>query len=161
VTTIEVLTVLLDLVGDAPPTAAQIEQRLAGFATARDVSGPNLDHPAWASLVNGADDVYLTMEGDVAGVQVYEDSRGWGAYAEVSVVRGTMADVESVVGVTSEMPRRPDDFSSGARMAAYPWRNGFTVRVFTELDRDGQGVRQVTVSYPSRDTQPRPEPAPP
>jgi hypothetical protein len=159
VTLVEVLNVLLDLVRDVPPSAVQIEERLAGFSTAREVAGPNLDHPAWANSVSGGEDVYLTMDGGIAGVQVYEDSRGWGAYAEVAVREGSLEDVESIVGPTGAMPRRPDDFTSGARVSAYPWRNGFTVRVFAELAGDGRGVRHVTVSYPSRTTQPRPEPS--
>ena len=156
----ELLEGLLDLVREGPPSAAQVEEHLRAAATERTVAGPNHDHPAWLSLVGDASDVYLTLSGDVAGVRVHEDPRGWGAYADVVVHAGTLADVESVVGPTEAMARNPDDFSSGERAAAYVWRNGWTVRVFTELAADRIAVRQVTLSYPSRSTVPRPRPTP-
>jgi len=159
-TLVELLMILLDLAQHGPPSAIEIEARLAALATAREVAGPNLDHPDWAHSVNGGNDVYLSMAGDVAGVQAHEDSRGWGAYAEVAVRRGTLADVESIVGPLSEIARNPDDFSSGRRVAAYPWRNGWTVRVIAELAANDLDVRHVSLSYPSKSTPWRPEERP-
>ena len=142
----ELIAELLDIVHEGPPSAVAIEERLAGRATARNAA---------------ADGVYLALGGDVTGVHVREDSRGWGAYADLVVRDGTLADIESVVGPTSPMPRNPDDFTSGERVAAYVDRSGWTVRVFIELARDAQQVRHVTISYPSRATPARaPGPAP-
>ena len=64
---------------------------------------------------------------------------------------GTLADVESIVGPMQPMPRAPDDFHSGPKMAAYVERAGRWVRVFAELARDHRRVVRVTVSFPSRD----------
>jgi hypothetical protein len=152
----DLLAELLDLARSGPPSAAQIEEHLRGRATSRTVAGPNLSHPAWGREVGGAADVYLSLDGDVEGVHLHEDPRGWGAYANLAVRRGSLAEVESVVGPTDWMPRNPDDFSSGERGAAYVDRSGWTVRVFTELGDDRQRVRRITLSYPSRDTASRP-----
>jgi hypothetical protein len=159
---VDVLPELLDLVDERPPTAAEVEARLRTRATARSVAGPNLEMPTWARAVGGADDVYLTLDGDLLGARVHDDPRGWGAYADLAVRAGTLDDVESVVGPTSWMARNPDDFSSGERVAAYVDRSGWTVRVFTELTKDGTGVREVTISYPGLDASRRSpgEPAP-
>jgi hypothetical protein len=156
----EILAALLDLTSGGPPRAEQIEGRLSGLTLDRATAGPNLAHPAWAHGVRGADEVFLSLDGDVEGVQVWDDSRGWGAYAELAVRRGSLGEIESLVGPTSPMPRAPDDFTSGEKVAAYVDRAGWTVRVFAELARDGSGLRRVTVSYPSPDTPPRQE-APP
>jgi hypothetical protein len=153
---LDLLAELLELASAGPPSAAEIAEYLRGRASSRTVAGPNLSHPAWGREVGGAADVYLSLEGDVEGVHLHEDTRGWGAYANLAVRRGSLADVESVVGPTDWMPRNPDDFTSGERVAAYVDRSGWTVRVFTELAEDRQSVRRVTLSYPSRDTPPRP-----
>ena len=146
----DTVAALLSLASNTPPTAVEIEQRFRGQATARATAGENLDPPTWTSLVNGPDDVYLTLDGHVAGVQVWEDPRGWGAYAELAVLNGTLAEVESVVGPMAPMPRAPDDFHSGQHVAALVERAGRTVRVFAELARDERRVVRVTVSFPSR-----------
>ena len=148
----EVLAQLLDLVGTTASSAADIQDRFSALSTALQLAGPNFEHPPWATAVNGKSDVYLSLGGDVAGIHIWEDFRGWGAYASVVVTRGTLADVESVVGPTQPMPRAPDDFHSGEKVAAYVERQGKTVRVFTELRRDRAGVQNVTVSFPSRGT---------
>jgi hypothetical protein len=149
------LVELLDLTNAGPPSAAQLDEHLRGRATSRTIAGPNLAMPAWAHEVGGAADVYLALDGDLAGVHVHEDPRGWGAYATLSVRQGSLADVESVVGPTDWMARNPDDFTSGERVAAYVERSGWTVRVFTELGPDRRAVRFITLSYPSRDAKPR------
>jgi hypothetical protein len=146
----EVLAQLLDLVGTTSPSAADIEDHFSAMSTALQLAGPNFERPPWATSVSGKSDVYLSLAGDVRGIHIWEDSRGWGAYASVVVSRGTLADVESVVGPTRPMPRAPDDFHSGEKAAAYVEREGKTVRVFTELTRDRTGVQGVTVSFPSR-----------
>ena len=154
------LTNLFDILNAGPPSAVELEAWLGAQATDRMVAGPNLDHPSWAPWVNGADNVYLTLDGDLVGAQVYEDSRGWGAYVELIIRDGTLADVESVTGPTQWMPRAPDDFTSGQKVAAYVERSGWTVRVFVELARDNTSVHHVTLSYPSRDTPARSGPCP-
>jgi hypothetical protein len=154
------LAELLDVTNAGPPSAAQLDAWLQGRATARTVAGPNLAMPAWAREVGGAADVYLAFEGDVDGVHLHEDPRGWGASATLHVRHGTLDDVESVVGPTDWMSRNPDDFSSGERVAAYVDRSGWTVRVFTELAPDRRGARAITLSYPSRETPPRSPDAP-
>jgi hypothetical protein len=157
----DLLRELLDLTNQGPPSAAQLADHLRDRATARSVAGPNFDHPGWAREVGGAADTYLSFDGDVAGVHLHEDPRGWGAYANLSLRRGSLAEVESVVGPTDWMARNPDDFTSGERVAAYVDRAGWTVRVFTELGPDRQSVRFITLSYPSRDAKPRPADSPP
>ena len=147
----DTVAALLSLASDRPPTAVEIEGHFRGQATARATASENLDHPTWTGLVNGPDDVYLTLDGDLAGIQIWEDPRGWGAYAELAVMRGTLADVESIVGPMQPMPRAPDDFHSGQKAAAYVERAGRTVRVFAELAGDNRRVVRVTVCFPSRD----------
>jgi hypothetical protein len=154
------LTNLFDILNAGPPSAVELEACVGAQATDRMVAGPNLDHPSWAPWVNGADTVYLTLDGDLVGAQVYEDSRGWGAYVELVIRQGTLADVESVTGPTQWMPRAPDDFTSGQKVAAYVERAGWTVRIFVELARDDTSVHHVTLSYPSRDTPARVGPVP-
>ena len=151
----DVLQDLLALVDDGPPTAAEVESALRRHAVARSVAGPNLEMPSWGREVAGAADVFLALEGELLGVRVHDDPRGWGAYADLAVRRGSLEDVESVVGPTAWMARNPDDFTSGERVGAYVDRSGWTIRVFTELTKDGTGVAAVTISYPSRDTPPR------
>lgn len=147
VTLAALLADLLDQANAGPPTAAQLRARYEGRAKRVSTAGPNLDHPTWASSVNGAADVFLDLEGDVVGMQLHEDSRGWGAYADLAVTHGTLADAEAVIGSSRAVPRNPDDFSSGPTVASYVERGGHTIRVFVELDDARTGVRHVKIHF--------------
>jgi hypothetical protein len=138
---------LLDMSKAGMPTAVQLRQRLEPRATSLKLSGPNLDIPNWARSTAGADDVFMEMAGDVIGVRLEEDSRGWGAYAELFVKNTTLAHVEKVTGTTKFVPRNPDDFHSGETRAAYVDRNGKNVRIFVELTKDGKGVQRVLMHF--------------
>jgi hypothetical protein len=138
---------LLDQANAGPPTAAQLRARYEGSAKRVSTAGPNLDHPSWTTSVNGADDVFIDLDGDIAGMQLHEDSRGWGAYADLAVVRGTLADAEAVIGQTRSVARNPDDFKSGPTVASYVERGGHTIRVFLELDDARTGVRHVKLHF--------------
>lgn len=138
---------LLDQANAGPPTATQLRARYEGRATQVTTAGPNLEHPSWTTSVNGADDVFIDLGGDVAGIQLHEDSRGWGAYADLAVVRGTLAEAEAVLGPTRSVPRNPGDSASGPTVAAYVERGGHTVRVFLELDDARTGVRHVKLHF--------------
>ncbi|NVB83219.1 MAG: hypothetical protein HOV81_32905 [Kofleriaceae bacterium] len=147
VTLAALLADLLDQANAGPPTATQLRSRYEGSAKHASTAGPNLDHPSWTTSVNGADDVFLDLGGDVVGMQLHEDSRGWGAYVDLAVARGTLADAETVIGKTRSVPRNPDDFKSGPTVAAYVERGGHTVRVFVELDDARTGVRHVKLHF--------------
>jgi hypothetical protein len=130
------MTELIGLADSGPPAGGMIAHAFAARATKQDtaVSRPN--------------DIVLALRGDVASMTIWEDTRGWGAYAELVVTAGTLADLETVVGPTTPMPRNPDDFHSGEKRAAYVTRAGKTIRVFAELDKTDQTqVRRVTVHF--------------
>ncbi len=138
---------LLEMADAGMPTSLQTKDRLAARATATKTSGANLEIPAWARSTSGADDVFMELSGDVIGVHLSEDSRGWGAYAELFVANTTLAQVEAVTGATRFVPRNPGDFHSGETRAAYVERNGKTVRILAELSKDGKGVRRVLMHF--------------
>jgi hypothetical protein len=138
---------LLILADARMPSAHALERRYSANAIAVATAGPMLDRPGWALAVRGASDVFLTLTGDLAGLQLWEDSRGWGAYAELAVTRGTLSDIEAVTGPTSSMPRAPDDFHSGPKVVAYVQRGGGTVRVFVELRDKTTDVCRVMVHF--------------
>jgi hypothetical protein len=125
------------------PAAADLHAYLAPRARAITVAGPNLEHPAWAKQVSGAQDVYVELgDGDVTGIHLFDDSRGWGAYATLYVRRGALADVEAVTGALQPVPRR----AFGAEQAAaYPEVAGHRVRVFA--DHDAGKVSLVMVHF--------------
>jgi hypothetical protein len=143
----EALAELLGLGDAGPPTADALIARFGPLARQITLAGPDLTRPPWARRVSSAADTYLELEGEVAGLQVWEDGRGWGAYVEIAVTRGTRADVEAVVGATQPMPRAPGAFGVGDKVAAYVQRGGNTIRVFTELVRRGPDVERVTVHF--------------
>ena len=90
------------------PNADELRAHLEPRATDVSRAGPWLLAPVWAYSVGGADDAFVELDpdGDVPGIHVWNDSRGWGTYAEITVRRGTLRDIEAVVGPSREMPRR-------------------------------------------------------
>jgi hypothetical protein len=122
-----VAALVRDLIELTPvPDAARLRDHLAPYATAIST-----EHPDWArEWATGY--IYLTLSGDVRGVVVWDDPRGWGTYAKIVVARARLADVEAVIGPTNEVPRNPDDFVSGDRVAAHPQVAGRTIRAFVE-----------------------------
>ena len=142
---------LADLVDQSKggmPTAKALIGRYSPRAKASMKAGPNLDHPKWASTITGADDVFLDLEGELAGLQFYEDSRGWGAYAVLAVAKGTLAEAEAVVGKTTFVPRRPDDVHSGRTVAAHVTRGDKIVGVFIELSKTNEElVHEVMIHF--------------
>lgn len=139
---------LLEMSKAGMPTAVQLRQRLEPRATSVKLSGKNLDIPTWARTTAGADDVFMEMAGDVIGVRLEEDSRGWGAYAELFVKPTPLAAIEKVTGATKFVPRDPDDFTSGETRSAYVARSGRDVRIFVELTKDGKkAVQRVLMHF--------------
>jgi hypothetical protein len=131
-----ITTELLGLADSGPPAAGMIAHAFAARATKQDTA------------VRRANDIVLTLRGPVASMAIWEDSRGWGAYAELAVTEGALAELEGVVGPTQPVPRNPDDFHSGEKRAAYVTRGGKTIRVFAELDKqDPTQVRRLTVHF--------------
>jgi hypothetical protein len=138
---------LLEMAKTGMPSAVQLHGRLEKRATSDRRSGPNLDIPKWARSTAGADDIFMEMAGDVIGVRLEEDSRGWGAYAELFVKPTPLADIEKVTGQTKFVPRNPDDFTSGDTRAAYVKRGDHDVRIFVELTKDGKNTVQRVLMH--------------
>jgi len=61
--------------------------------------------------------------------------------------RPRLADLEARLGGSRSLPRAPDDFSSGDRVAFYPQsgRSPAWVRVFAELERNGSTVTRLQI----------------
>lgn len=138
---------LLEMSKTSMPTAVDLRKRLEPRATSVKRSGPDLYIPTWGRTTAGGDDLFMEMAGDVIGIRLEEDSRGWGAYAELFVKNIPLADIEKVIGKTKFVPRNPDDFTSGETRAAYVDRNGKNVRIFVELTKDGKGVQRVLMHF--------------
>jgi hypothetical protein len=143
----EALSELLDRGNSGPPTARALIDHFSPRAKKVAVAGPQLTRAPWARRVGGADDTFLDLDGDLAGLQIWEDSRGWGAYVELAVRKGTLADVEAVAGATTPMPRAPGAFNAGEKVAVYVQRGGRTIRVFAELVKRGPDVAVVTLHF--------------
>ncbi|MGZ3454055.1 MAG: hypothetical protein ACXVEF_30895 [Polyangiales bacterium] len=126
------------------PDAEALLEGLRPRARSVTLAGPQLVTPPWAYCVGGADDVFVELadEGDVVGVRLWNDARGFGARAELSVVRGTLADVEAAVGPTRVPPQQPGAFSTAF---ADPTIQGHRVpiRVFHQRG----SVRIVTIVF--------------
>jgi hypothetical protein len=138
------LAALLALAETAwPITTQHLQDHLAPRAQAITRSNEQLAHPPWAHRVGSRDDVFIELRGDIAGVRLPVASRG-GAYAELSIARGSLADVEAVAGPLTATPKV--HFDSPARAIAYPTVGGHRLRVLTELDPRGQ-LRLVSVHY--------------
>lgn len=136
---------LLSLVQPAHmPTAEELRAQLE--PRARDVStaGAWLVAPVWAYGVSGADDVFVELEpeGDIPGIRLWNDSRGWGAYAEISVRRGSLKDLEAVVGASREMPRRGPMFATAF---ADPTIAGHRVPI--TIQHQNGAIRIVTLQF--------------
>ena len=117
VTLAALLADLLDQANAGPPTAVQLRARYEGNAKRVSTAGPNLEHPSWTTSVNGADDVFIELDGDVVGMQLHEDSRGWGAYADLAVARGGRL----VVPLHNQLDGR----RGAAVVVAMSWRVGW------------------------------------
>lgn len=143
----EILSELLDQGNAGPPTASALIAHFSPRAKKISVAGPQLARAPWASRVGGAEDTFLDLDGEIAGLQIWEDPRGWGAYVELAVKKGTLADVEAVAGATSPVPRAPGAFNVGDKVAVYVQRGGRTIRVFTDLVKRGPDVAVVTVHF--------------
>lgn len=138
---------LLDAANTGPPPAKALIALLSGRATAIAHGNDQLTYPAWAKGTHGPGDTYLTFGGEIEGVALHDDPRGWGAYAEISVAQGTRADLEALLGTMRDVPPNPGG-RSPPTVSAYVERGGKTVRVFVELDRhDRTRVRRVTMHF--------------
>jgi hypothetical protein len=138
---------LLDAANAGPPPAKALIALLSPRATAITHGNENLTYPSWAKGTRGSGDTYLTFAGDIAGIALYDDSRGWGAYAEIAVAQGTRAELEALLGTMRDVPPNPGG-RSPPTISAYVERGGKTVRVFVELDRaDRTRVRRVTLHF--------------
>jgi hypothetical protein len=144
----QIVTELLALSKTEMPSAATIKSTFASRATKLETGDPDLKYPTWAEGTRGSSDIFLTLSGDCAGMAIWEDSRGWGAVAELAVTNGTRADLEKLVGPMKPMVRNPDDFHSGPKVAAYVARGDKSVRVFAELDKqDKSRVVRLTIQF--------------
>ena len=129
---------LADLVAQTHATAPQLRERYAASAKTMELAGPNLSHPDWVVAVNSADDVFFALGADVIGLQLWDDH---GAYVELAIAKGTLADAEAVIGPTEPLPA--NDAKAGPRVAAYVGQ----IRVFVELAKSGTDVRRVMIHY--------------
>ena len=129
---------LADLIAQTHATAPQLRERYAPRAKTMELAGPNLSHPDWVVAVNNADDVFFALGADVIGLQLWDDH---GAYVELAVAKGTLADAEAVIGPTEPLPA--NDAKEGPRVAAYVGQ----IRVFVELAKAGTDVRRVMIHY--------------
>lgn len=68
---------LVDLAPHGPPNARDLQQRYAAAATAITTAGPDHNRPSWARRVNDKDDVFIEPSGELAGLQLWNDKRGW------------------------------------------------------------------------------------
>lgn len=127
-----------------PPNAARLGKHLALSATHVSVPGPNLDHPDWATETSSGY-TFLTLTGDIRGVTIWDDPRGWGTYAKIYVATAALADIERVIGATKPTPRAPGDTRSGDKVAAYPKIDGRAFRVFVE-HRNG-AVASILIDF--------------
>lgn len=138
---------LLEVANAGPPPAKALIGRLSPRASAITHGNDQLTYPAWAKGTRGTGDTYLTLGGAIEGIALYDDSRGWGAYAEIAVTEGTRAELEALLGSMRDVPPNPGG-RSPPTIAAYVERGGKTVRVFVELDRaDRTRVRRVTLHF--------------
>lgn len=141
----EELNALIELSGAVRPTASTLRAHFEPRAKKITTAGPNLDRPPWAAGVSRGDDVFVRLDDDVIGARMWDDPRGWGSYVELAVARGTIADVEAVVGTTAALPREPG--GSAATVGAYVERGDRTLRVFAT--HVGDTVTTVTIHYPT------------
>ena len=141
----EELRALLDQATASLPTAAELRDHLAARARSISVAGPNLERPAWAPGVDDASDIFVELGGDVIGIHLWDDARGWGAYAELAVARGTLAEIETVTGPLERVPARPGGGPRRDVVSGYPVVAGRRLRVFVE--HEAGAVKLVTVHF--------------
>jgi hypothetical protein len=98
---------LFDQVTDARiPAAAELHEYFQARGLSIKPAGPNLERPPWSTIV-APEDSFVEIGGDsVAGIRFGDDPRGYGAYAEIVVTTGTLAEVEAVTGPLSSMVSR-------------------------------------------------------
>jgi uncharacterized protein YjbI with pentapeptide repeats len=140
------LRALLALVRERPPTAEELRahaRRRSGRVT---VAGPGLVRPAWASAVGNEADLFVELEPahGVVGIRVSEDRRGIGTNVELVARRGTLADIEAVVGPTRAMPRMEPKVEHAF---ADPVVEGH--RIVVETAHATGEVERVTVRFPT------------
>jgi tetratricopeptide (TPR) repeat protein len=141
------LTALLERVFAEPlPDAAALRELYVSRGAYKITdAGPNLDRPPWASAV-GADNLFVHIErGDISGVRLWDDPRGWGTYAEVALARGDQAEVEKVLTTHFKEPlSNPPPIPYAPRMLMTQTTvGGRTVRVILKIV--GGSVKHFTV----------------
>jgi hypothetical protein len=130
-----VLSELVSLAGTVP-TALELKARFASRSTAIAEGNEDLDMPPWAHSTSGPGDIYLTLSGDLAGVRLSEDPRGWGTEAEFAVKHGTLAEAEAAVGPTKPERRGLHPPPGGPRRDVRIERARRMTSVTFELDED-------------------------
>lgn len=136
---------LLDLARSTwPVTADHVIDHLRPRAKTVTKSNANLEHPPWATSVSSPNDTFLELGGELAGAALPVDDRGHGQYVYLYVPKGTLADVEAVVGPLTKSPRLHWD--SPQVSLAYPEIGGHRLRVLVEEARGGRGL-VVKVHY--------------
>ena len=126
------------------PAVQELRAQLEPRATDMSAAGPYLVTPVWAYGVGGAEDVFVELEpdGDVPGIRLWSDSRGWGSCAEISVRRGTLRDIEAVIGPSRELPRRGPQFATAF---ADPTIAGHRVPI--TIQHQNGAVRSITLRF--------------
>lgn len=113
------------------PGPAALRTYLETRSTKLTTAGPNLKPPAWAVGVAGGSDLFaeLAEADDAMGIRMWPDTRGPGAFVELTLRHGTLAEVEAVTGPTDDMPRRYPALSSAFAM---PTIHEFPVSIWIE-----------------------------
>lgn len=103
------------------------------------ISGPKLESPPWGIAVSGMNDIFVELEPDseVWGARVWNDSRGWGSSVQLTMRRGTVAELEPIIGALEEAPRSYQKLETsfaaptvaGHRVPVYVHHIGDEVRV--------------------------------
>jgi hypothetical protein len=133
---------VFDQVTDARvPEAADLHAYFQGRGLSIKPAGPNLERPAWATIV-APEDAFVEIGGAVVGIRFGDDPRGYGAYVEIVVSAGTLQDVEAVTGPLSTTPPRSARHESLFVRAVI---RGHRIPVYVVHDKGA--VKMVTVQF--------------
>ena len=143
------LAALIRLADATVPTASTLRAYFAPRALAIAVAGPNLDWPKWASRAHGRDDVYVDLAGDVIGVRLWDDDRGYGTSTELTVKNGVVADVENLTGPLAASPRNPGAMDRAETSVAFVKIRRCQDPLMISVTHEHDVVRQVTVHFPT------------
>ena len=125
------------------PEAAELRAYYEARGFSLQLPGPNLERPAWSTVV-APEDVFVEIGSDaVAGVRFGDDPRGYGAYVEIAVKSGTLQEVEAITGPLS--PRRAAATSPYEVVFARAVVRGYRIPV--NVAHDNGAVKSVSVQF--------------